>query len=486
MKKTLKHFGFLLCGVCLFSGLVGCEKNQSSKVEMTISHSLLGMGNVIGKICPVMEESEDEYYLTMKNYRVSVKKSDWEKKKDELTGSQSADELLMNAVQMLIDVDSYENKTQDEMKEIILLDKDSDEDDWGKVLIESVLGTSSNLTLQEGIALCALQNMGISNSVSYEEDIHKLCANYCLSADLTLSHIGVYENECNYNIFPGTKWKYRVMSASFCRYLSDTYGQDVLMDLYKSEDDAYEKHTNKNLSTLKEEWIASLSNYKSMSEDDLQNLRSQWYGSRELDNPYDVEPVKVACVGDSITYGTLLDNRDATNYPLVMDALLGNGFTVGNFGNPGSTLMNSADEPYRYSWECEASKEYNGDIVVMMLGTNDTKGINWKGIDAYAESFEAAIKEYESLSSNPKIYLCTPCAGLAATYDIRPDRIKEIAEFVKDYGAKNGYPVIDMYSMTEDNWDLFVWDGIHPNVAGARMMAEKVAQALVTEEETEE
>ena len=482
MKKRRGVYCLFVLTCISVMGLTGCGKKTSEGVRLSEGKVPCISEKLLKSVVPEYKEADKEYTMSILNYQITVDKEKWEDKKDELTGARSADEFLFDGVKLLLDMQSNEKNSKNKDTVKITLLEDSGSDNWGLDVVKAALGTSSNLTLQEGMAVCALSDLEMDNSISFGEDIHKLCANYCLDADLIMSHIGVWESECNYNKFPGTKWKYRVMSASFCRYLADTYGQDALLELYHSKDDAYEKYTGKSLSELKDEWVASLSNYKAMSEEDLDHLRKQWYASKELDNPYEVErPVKVACVGDSITYGTLLENRDATNYPLVMDALLGEGYTVGNFGNPGSTLMNSADEPYRYSWECNASKEFDGDIVVMMLGTNDTKGINWKGIDTFAESYEAAIKEYESLPAKPQIYLCTPCAGLAATYDIRPDRIEEIAEFVKEYGKKHGYPVIDMHSMTEDNWDIYVWDGIHPNVEGARMMAEKVAMALISE-----
>ena len=35
------------------------------------------------------------------------------------------------------------------------------------------------------------------------------------------------------------------------------------------------------------------------------------------------EPIRVACIGDSITFGAGVENRNVNHYPLVMNKLLG-------------------------------------------------------------------------------------------------------------------------------------------------------------------
>ena len=47
-------------------------------------------------------------------------------------------------------------------------------------------------------------------------------------------------------------------------------------------------------------------------------------------------PAKVACVGDSITFGTGLKPGE-TRYPQVLATLMGPDFDVRGFGNPGKT-----------------------------------------------------------------------------------------------------------------------------------------------------
>ena len=82
-------------------------------------------------------------------------------------------------------------------------------------------------------------------------------------------------------------------------------------------------------------------------------------------------PIKVACVGDSITAGYLASNA-SMKYParlqVKLDAKFGNGsYIVSNFGAGGATVQKGADCPY---WNrTQFGQWVNGtyDIVVMML-----------------------------------------------------------------------------------------------------------------------
>lgn len=55
------------------------------------------------------------------------------------------------------------------------------------------------------------------------------------------------------------------------------------------------------------------------------------------------EPVKVACVGDSITQGS---GTKGNPYPKQLQALLGDKWKVGNFGFSGRPLMDKGDHPF--------------------------------------------------------------------------------------------------------------------------------------------
>src|SRR5512145_1640287 len=91
--------------------------------------------------------------------------------------------------------------------------------------------------------------------------------------------------------------------------------------------------------------------------------------------------IKIACVGDSITEGAGLAFQNSTAYPTRLDSILGPGFAVLNFGRSATTLQKNGDFPY---WTCKEFYdvfEYRPDVIIIKLGTNDSKPFNWNAID---------------------------------------------------------------------------------------------------------
>jgi lysophospholipase L1-like esterase len=200
-----------------------------------------------------------------------------------------------------------------------------------------------------------------------------------------------------------------------------------------------------------------------------------------------VEPeegdVRVACVGDSITYGANVKGWPENSYPMVLDSLLGDGYCVNNFGYSGRTAMADGDYPYADEKLYQESLDYLPDIVVIMFGTNDSKSWNWKGEDAFIADYSELIENYASLSSNPEIYVIAPPPAFpvdgATAYSIDGDIIKTyVCDACGKIASAQGYHLIDMYSVFEDRVDLF-YDGVHPTAEGARLFAETVHQAIV-------
>ena len=87
--------------------------------------------------------------------------------------------------------------------------------------------------------------------------------------------------------------------------------------------------------------------------------------------------VKVACIGDSVTYGTGIEDRDNDSYPSQLQRMLGDGYEVGNFGRPGATLLRKGHRPYMQQPEFSEALDFAGDIAVIHLGLNDTDPRNW-------------------------------------------------------------------------------------------------------------
>jgi len=117
--------------------------------------------------------------------------------------------------------------------------------------------------------------------------------------------------------------------------------------------------------------------------------------------------IRVACVGDSITEGFGAGRGNA--WPNQIGKALEPKWEVRNFGQSGTTLMNSGDSPYQKTGKFMAAKAFNPNVVVIMLGTNDTKPQNW---NKFKKDFEAdykdLVKQFAELPAAPRIFVCRP------------------------------------------------------------------------------
>ena len=82
--------------------------------------------------------------------------------------------------------------------------------------------------------------------------------------------------------------------------------------------------------------------------------------------------IRVACVGDSITMGVGTTNPALQSYPAQLQELLGPSWAVTNFGVGGRTMLRKVD-PFSFGRALKS----NPDLVVIMLGVNDSKTNSW-------------------------------------------------------------------------------------------------------------
>jgi lysophospholipase L1-like esterase len=187
---------------------------------------------------------------------------------------------------------------------------------------------------------------------------------------------------------------------------------------------------------------------------------------------------RVACVGDSITFGSGIEDRDKNSYPAVLEQLLGNGYDVRNFGVSGATLQKRGDKPY---WTQDALKdvaEFNPHIVVIKLGTNDSKPQNWHDAKVFEVDLRAMVTHFQQYPEKPQIFLCTPVPVHKDNFGIREEIVRdEIVPTVNEVAKRMEVPVIDLYSALKDDRANFP-DGVHPNAAGAKKIAQTVASAI--------
>lgn len=189
---------------------------------------------------------------------------------------------------------------------------------------------------------------------------------------------------------------------------------------------------------------------------------------------------RIACIGDSITWGFTLLRPWKQSYPALLQQRLGPEYEVRNFGYNDASARFDADTPYVSKKVYKDSLAWNPDVVLLMLGTNDTKKRNWDP-EIFRRDYRRIIKSYQGLPSNTRIILIAPIRifqpfhipvlGLyteTMENGVRP-AIHEIA-------AETGLQLIDLVDLFPDS--KYLMDGVHPQAPGAKMLEEAIYKGI--------
>lgn len=192
-------------------------------------------------------------------------------------------------------------------------------------------------------------------------------------------------------------------------------------------------------------------------------------------------PIRVACVGNSITYGAGIANREKNAYPAQLQAYLGDNYEVRNFGVSGTTLLSKGDSPYIQTGAYRDSKAFKPDIVLIKLGTNDSKPQNRPFYDNFKADYQALIESYRKLDSHPRIILLTPVrCFLPGEEGISNAQIETfIRPAIEAVAYNNNVEVINLFHLFGNQWDASLMpDKLHPSSIGAGKIAKKIYEYL--------
>lgn len=194
--------------------------------------------------------------------------------------------------------------------------------------------------------------------------------------------------------------------------------------------------------------------------------------------------MKVAAIGDSITRGSSQEGRarEGNSYPTQLQSLLGDKYEVYNYGLSGRTLLSTGDQPYTVEGVYKQSQVVHPDIVLIMLGTNDSKGINWDA-QAYDTELSALVNSYKNLANKPKVYLMTTPPVFNNHTELSPNDFNkstitnQIVPTVRRVAKATNVSLIDIYQAMNGRSSLFP-DGVHPSLSGNKLIAETVHKAI--------
>ena len=227
--------------------------------------------------------------------------------------------------------------------------------------------------------------------------------------------------------------------------------------------------------------------------DQLLTDLGNWLKARQTPQP---GAIRVACIGNSITDGHGIDMRTAYGYPAVLQKKLGKDYWVKNFGVCSRTMLNKGDWPYMNEMAWQDALAFKPDVVVIKLGTNDSKPENWQYGSEFRQDLEQMIttlrpdlaqpakkakkaKKSAAIEAKPRILLCTPIPAFKSTWNISDSVIvNHIIPIQQEVAKKYGLQVVDLHTLYANDGDKMLDDGIHPDNKGCERLAEIIFDAI--------
>jgi acyl-CoA thioesterase-1 len=181
-------------------------------------------------------------------------------------------------------------------------------------------------------------------------------------------------------------------------------------------------------------------------------------------------PIRIACVGDSITRGT--------EFTLDLWAKLGPNYIIGDFGVGGATVSLNSEAAYINKTAFQTAKDFQPDIVIIMLGTNDADKTLNETKQQFIEDYKTLLVAFESLPFNPEIYIVQPPPIYNISLSFSGELFTSMVQpSIDEVASQTGIAVIDAYTPFLGHPDLFI-DGIHPTAEGAQVIADSIYAAV--------
>jgi acyl-CoA thioesterase I len=201
-------------------------------------------------------------------------------------------------------------------------------------------------------------------------------------------------------------------------------------------------------------------------------------------------PVRVACVGDSITWGAGIPGREHNCYPAQLGVMLGTNWEVRNFGVNATTLLHQGNLPYIRQPAYTEALNFKPDVVVIDFGANDSKHPgdgsldaekavnNWQYKTNFVHDYEAMIAAFRQANPAAKIFICLPTPDFPGRWGINDKTIRvEMIPLIRRVAKESDVTVIDLYTALSGRKELFP-DTVHPDAAGAKLMAAAICRKL--------
>ena len=182
------------------------------------------------------------------------------------------------------------------------------------------------------------------------------------------------------------------------------------------------------------------------------------------------ETIRVACVGDSITEGS--------GYPFQLHLMLGSDYTVGNFGVSGSTVSLDSAKPYMNESKFKEALDFNPDIIIIMLGTNDANPEITPNETGFDTDYSHLVSAFQQLEGKQLIWIAKspPIFAHNSSYN-NTILVTTFLPEIENLSDQLNLPTVDIYDVLRNRSEYFA-DGVHPTSDGAAVIAANVYDAI--------
>ena len=183
------------------------------------------------------------------------------------------------------------------------------------------------------------------------------------------------------------------------------------------------------------------------------------------------DAIRVACVGDSLTQSSV--------YPLKLWTQLGSNYRGRNFGVGSTTVSLDSETPYMNTSAFQNALEFQPEIVIIMLGTNDAQPSLHRYNASFVDDYLKLVDAFQRLSSEPEIWIVLPPPIFSDEGGkISPEYFKNtIIPLIEQVANETNLPLIDVHSALAGHSDYFP-DGVHPDIEGGKLIADEIYKAL--------
>jgi lysophospholipase L1-like esterase len=184
---------------------------------------------------------------------------------------------------------------------------------------------------------------------------------------------------------------------------------------------------------------------------------------------------KVALMGDS-NFADIA--AQLPNFEKLLSDRLGPSTQVRLFAQPGATIALHGDTPYIKTEAAAAAFNFAPDYAVIMLGSNDGKRQNARGIEELVEGLDRIMERLERANPQVRILLLTPPPAFSNKAGIDSNFVgSAVVPAVFESGYKHGARLLNVYRLLWNARESFS-DGVHLTAEARERLAGWIAGAL--------